>query len=121
MWQLVNDFHKAQINNDKELIDTLLTDNFTEIGAKRFVQTPGTIYKKDFLDSDFSRVNFTIQAKYPVLLNIFANSDHSLSFVRELTIFTEDGKALPPVSYYVTYTFKGCAEGLKLIRIERKF
>src|SRR5688500_13732815 len=89
MMQVVLNFHNGQVNNDKELIDNSLADSFTETGEKRFVQTPNVIYKEDLMNSDYSELNFSIEAQYSVLLNLFRNNNKSLSFMRKLEICSE--------------------------------
>jgi len=121
MLHVANEFHNAQINNDKKLIDNLLTDNFTESGEKRFVQTPDVIYKSHIMKADYPKANVKIEVKYPLILNMFSNSNTSLSFVRELAFLPEDGRTLPSVFYYVTYTFEKTVDGLKINKIVRKF
>ncbi len=82
MLQVVNKFHNGQVNNDKMVIDNLLTDNFTESGVRHTVQTPDNIYKSDLLNFDYSKIDIkSIEAKYPLVLNMFSNSNMSLSFV----------------------------------------
>ncbi len=40
MLKVVNAFHKAQISNDKKVIDKSLSDKFVETGVKFSVATP---------------------------------------------------------------------------------
>jgi len=120
MLRLAEQFHQAQINNDKQTIDKLLAEDFTETGVKIAASTPDAVYKSDLLKWNYSQVNFTLEAKYPLLLNVFGNSDTSISFVRKLTIISETGKPIPVLYFYVTYTFEKTAEGLKISKIERK-
>jgi hypothetical protein len=120
MLQVVNKFHNGQVNNDKMVIDNLLTDNFTESGVRHTVQTPDNIYKSDLLNFDYSKIDIkSIEAKYPLVLNMFSNSNMSLSFVRELN-WVNGNNSPSSFSYYVTYTFEKCADGLKIIKVERK-
>jgi hypothetical protein len=121
MLKVVNEFHTALIDNDKQTIDKLLTDDFTETGARRFVQTPDFIYKRDMLRRDYSQVKFTIQTKYLLPANIFNNRSDSLSFVKEINLISEESKKMLPITFPVTYTFEDSAEGLKISHIERHF
>lgn len=119
MIRVVNEFHEAQIHNDKKLIDNLLTDDFLETGARHFVQTPEVIRKSDVMKVDFTDANVTIEAKYALPLSVLSGTT-SLSAVREITLPSVEGKTPPSVSYYVTYTFEKTADGLKISGIKRK-
>jgi hypothetical protein len=118
--QVVNEFHSAQINNDKKLINNLLTDTFIESGVKLAVATPDAIYKNDIENFDNSKVNLTIEAKYLILLNVLSNNNMSLSFVRKSTVLPESGATPFSIYFYVTYTFEKTAENIKISKIERK-
>ncbi len=121
MLRVANEFHNAQVNNDKMLINNLLADNFTESGVKLAVATPDNIYKSDLVNYDYSKINTkSIEAKYPIILNIFSNSTNSLSFIREINWANSNNSPLPSFSFYVAYTFEKCSDGLKIIKIERK-
>ena len=120
MLRLAEDLHQAQIDNDKQKIDNLLTDNFTETGVKDFPRAPDAIDKRDYLKPDYSQINFTIETQYPLLLNIFGSSDNSVSFVRKLALIDDNGDSYLEVYCYVTYTFEKTADGLKISKIERK-
>ncbi len=117
MLQVVNEFHNAQFDNDKTIIDNLLADNFLETGAKYAVQTPDVIYKKDLVNYDYSKVHVeSIKARYLLILNMFSNSSTSLSFVREIKL----PKSSDFPRFYVTCTFEKHTDGLKIIKAERK-
>ncbi|MEP7039534.1 MAG: hypothetical protein ABI891_14470 [Acidobacteriota bacterium] len=120
MLQLVNEFHNAQINNDKRVINNLLADNFTESGVKLAVGTPDKIYKSDLVNYDYSAININIEANYSMLLSLFSNDNKSVSFVRKLILLKDDDFHSSSFSFYVTYTFEKRADGLKIIKIERK-
>jgi hypothetical protein len=121
MLRVVNEFHAAQISNDKDTINKLLTDDFSETGAKRVVEAPDFIYKKDLLRFDYSQLKFAIQTKYLLPANILNNRRDSLSFVKEINFLSEDSKKRPPIIFLVTYTFEDSADGLKISHIERLF
>jgi hypothetical protein len=121
MLQVANEFHNAQINDDKKLIDELLTEDFTESGLSHAVQTPDVISKRVMKNFEYSKVNFkSIEANYPILLNMFSNSVISISFVRKTTFILHSSKTPDSFGYYVTYTFEETADGLKINKIERK-
>jgi hypothetical protein len=121
MLRVVNEFHIAQVNNNKTVINNLLADNFTESGVKLAVTTPDNIYKSDLVNYDYSKIDIkSIEAKYPVIFNMFSNSNTSLSFVREVNWANDNNSPLPSFSFYVTYTFEKRADGLKIVKIERK-
>lgn len=119
MLQVISVFHQGQMNNDKKVIDNLLTDNFTETGVRRFVQTPEVIDKRDVMRWDYSKINFKVEAEYPTLLNMFSSSRDSLSFVKKTRFWDENGKPLPSLIFYVTYTFEKTEGGLKISKIVR--
>lgn len=121
MMQVALNFHNGQVNNDKDLIDNSLADSFTETGEKRFVQTPSVIYKEDLMNNDYSEVNFSIEAQYSVLLNLFRNNNKSLSFMRKLEIFSDNGIDSIKVYYHVTYLFEKEENGLKIKKVVRNF
>ena len=121
MIQAVNQFHNGQIENDKKLMDSLLADDFIEFGVRRFVQTPEAIYKSNLMGFDYSKVNIkSIEANYLIPLNMFSNSNMSISFVKKTTIILESNNAEDSWSFYVTYTFEKCSDGLKISKVERK-
>lgn len=121
MLQAVNEFHNGQVNNDKIVIDNLLADDFTESGVKIAVATPDNIYKSDLVNYDYSKINIkSIEANYLIMLNMFSNTNTSLSFVRKSNWATDDNLPLPSFSFYVTYTFEKRVDGLKIIKVERK-
>ena len=119
MLQAADGLHRGQMNNDKILIDRLLTENFTETGVRFAVQTPEVINKNDLLKADYSNVNFTIKARFAFLSYLLGNDTNSLSFVREIIILPESGKEMPPIIFYVTYTFEKGPDGLKISKIKR--
>jgi hypothetical protein len=119
MLQVINAFHRGLRSNDKKLIDSSLSDNFVETGVKIAVGTPDAIYKNTVLNLDYSNLNLSIESKYLIPLNILSNSNTSLSFIRKVTLITESGNPLS-VFFYVTYTFEKTADGIKIIKIERK-
>jgi len=118
MMQTVNKYHAALINNDKAVIDDLLTDDFTETGARHFVQTPEVIDKRQVMMVDYSKIFAWYEAKF-LEVNIFGNTRDSLSFFRQLFISTEERRSLPADVYFVTYTFREAQNGLKISKIER--
>lgn len=121
MLRVVNEFHNAQVHNDKMVIDNLLADNFTEFGVTRTVKSPENIYKNDLVNVDYSKLNIkSIEADYLVILNIFSNNNASLSFVREVIWTNDNNTPLPSIIFYVTYTFEKRADGLKIIKSERE-
>jgi len=121
MLRVVNEFHDAQFGNDKQTLDKLLTDDFTETGVRRFVQTPEFIYKRDVLRLDYSDNDLKIQARHLLAANIFNNNRRALSFVKVITFVPEDGVYNPPIIFFVTYTFEDRRDGLKISKIERHF
>lgn len=114
MLQVVNEFHNGQVNDDKIAINNLLTDDFVETGARRFVQTPEAIYKNDLLKWEYSKYNFSIEAKYSLFLSLLNNNSQSLTFIKKITVQPEDNKNYPPIYFYVTYSFEETADGLKI-------
>jgi hypothetical protein len=118
MLQVLKEFHAAQSNNDKETINRLLSDDFTETGARHFVQTPEVIDKKQLLNIDYSKFQFQVEAKYLLPANIFGNRGDSISFVREYVLI-ENGRQYVVGGYFVTYTFDEGSDGLKISKIVR--
>jgi hypothetical protein len=120
MIQAVENFHSAQTNNDKKLIDNLLTEDFTESGVRLAVQTPDAIYKKDVVNYDYSKLNLAIEAKYLFPLTIFDNDNKSVSFIRKTSLLAESGVSSFSVYFYVTYTFETTDLDVKISKIERR-
>jgi hypothetical protein len=121
MLQAANEFHNAQVSNNKIVIDNFLAEDFTESGVKLAIAAPNNIYKSDLVNYDYSKINFkSIEAKYSFILNIFSNSNTSLSFVRVVNWANDNDTPLPSFSFYVTYTFENTDNGLKIAKIERK-
>ena len=119
MLRVVNEFHHAQISDDKTAINNLLTDDFVETGVRRFVQTPEAIYKKDLLKWDYSKFSLSIEAKYSLFLSMLSSNSQSLTFVKKITVNSEDGKKYPPIYFCVTYSFEETADGLKIKKAVR--
>lgn len=122
MLQVINEFHRGQLNYNKKVIDNLLTDNFTESGVNDSVQESKIAYKSDVMSFDYSKTNAkSIEVHFWSVLNILSNSNNSLSFIRTVTFLPRNGKILPSFSYFVTYTFEENVDGLKISKIERKW
>ena len=117
MLQVVNEFHNGQVSDDKIAINNLLTDDFVETGARRFVQTPEAIYKSDLLRWQYT--GFSIEAKYSLFLSMLSNNSRSLTFIKKITVDSEDDKTYPPIYFCVTYSFEETADGLKIKKAVR--
>lgn len=119
MLQVADEFHTALINKDKVAINHLLTDNFTETGARHFIQTPQVTNKNQVLGSNNLDTNCRVELNY-LIANIFGNDSNSLHFERNL-ILTENGKTTAVNSYFVTYVFEKDSDGLKISKSIRNF
>jgi hypothetical protein len=121
MIEVVKEFHRCQINNDKKSIDMILTDSFVETGAKHYVQTPDFIRKRDILNTNYPKGSFSIEANYIFISNILSSDSLSLSFVKVLSFPRENSNASAFESYFVTYMFEETSDGLKIKKIVRNF
>ena len=122
MISLTNQFHEAQLNNDKNMMNMVLTDDFTESGVSLSVKKPNPINKTEILNFELDKTNFkSIEMKYVWLLNVLNTDNTSMSFIREVSFSTVNGKTPPSFSYYVTYYFEETSDGLKINKIVRNF